>query len=75
MGTPLVVQWLRIGLPMQETQVRTLVWELTTEPMCPGALSPQLLKLASPRAHAPQEKPTQEKPTHSNWRVVPAHCN
>ena len=41
---------------MQETQVRTLVWELTTEPMCPGALSPQLLKLASPRAHAPQEK-------------------
>ena len=27
-GTSLVVQWLRIHLPMQGTQVQSLVWEL-----------------------------------------------
>ena len=30
----LVVQWLRICLPMQGTQVRSLVWE---DPTCPEA--------------------------------------
>ena len=30
----LVVQWLRIRLPMQGTQVRALVWE---DPTCRGA--------------------------------------
>ena len=28
LGTSLVVQWLRICLPMQGTRVRSLVWEL-----------------------------------------------
>ena len=33
----LVVQWLRICLPMQGTQVRALVWE---DPTCHGATRP-----------------------------------
>ena len=33
----LVVQWLRIRLPMQGTRVRTLVWE---DPTCRGATKP-----------------------------------
>ena len=33
-GTSLVARWLRIGLPMQGTQVRALVWE---DPTCRGA--------------------------------------
>ena len=33
----LVVQWLRISLPMQGTRVRALVWE---DPTCRGATGP-----------------------------------
>ena len=33
----LVVQWLRIRLPMQETRVRALVWE---DPTCRGVTKP-----------------------------------
>ena len=33
----LVVQWLRICLPMQGTRVRALVWE---DPTCHGAAGP-----------------------------------
>ena len=36
-GTSLVVQWLRIHLPMQGTRVRSLVWE---DPTCRGAAKP-----------------------------------
>ena len=36
-GASLVAQWLRIRLPMQETQVRALVQE---EPTCHGATKP-----------------------------------
>ena len=36
-GTSLVVQWLRIRLPMQATQVQALVWE---DPTCHGATKP-----------------------------------
>ena len=36
-GTSLVVQWLRICLPMQGTQVRALVRE---DPTCHGATKP-----------------------------------
>ena len=36
-GTSLVVQWLRICLPMQGTWVRSLVWE---DPTCHGATKP-----------------------------------
>ena len=36
-GASLVVQWLRICLPMQRTRVRALVWE---NPTCRGATGP-----------------------------------
>ena len=36
-GASLVVQWLRICLPMQRTRVRALVWE---DPTCHGATKP-----------------------------------
>ena len=52
-GTSLVVQWLRIRLPMQGTRVRALVRE---GPTCRGATkprAPQLLSLCS-RARRPQ---------------------
>ena len=38
MGASLVAQWLRIHLPMQETQVRALVQEA---PTCAEQLSPR----------------------------------
>ena len=36
-GASLVVQWLRICLPMQGTRARALVWE---DPTCRGATGP-----------------------------------
>ena len=36
-GVSLVVQWLRVCLPMQGTRVRALVWE---DPTCHGATGP-----------------------------------
>ena len=60
--TSLVVLWLRIHLPMQGTQVWSLVWE---DPTCLRAIKPmghncwaqgsQLLKPTRPRACAPQQ--------------------
>ena len=60
--TSLVVQWLKIHLPKQGTQVWSMFWE---DPTCSGATKPmphsccahlpQLLKLVCPRAHAPRE--------------------
>ena len=43
--TSLVAQWLRIRLPMQGTQVRTLVWE---DPTCHGATKPMCHNYWSP---------------------------
>ena len=37
MGASLVVQWLRIRLPMQGTQVQALAWE---DPTCHGGAKP-----------------------------------
>ena len=57
--TSLVVQWLRICLPMQGTQVWSLVWE---DPTCCGATKPVCHSYWSlcPTACAPQqEKPSQ----------------
>ena len=60
--TSLVVQWLRIHLPKQGTQVWSMFRE---DPTCSGATKPmhhscwahwpQLLKLEHPRAHVPWE--------------------
>ena len=86
-GASLVAQWLRIRLPVQETQVRALVWE---DPTCHGATKPvrhnywacepQLLSLRAttteahmPRAHAlQQEKPPQWEACTPRWRVAPS---
>ena len=57
----LVVQWLRIHLPMQRTWVQSLVWEDSTccrptKPMYLGFRS--LLKAVYPGAHSPQRETT-----------------
>ena len=43
-GASLVAQWERICLPMQGTQVRSLIWE---DPTCPGARKPVLQNLGA----------------------------
>ena len=63
-GTSLVVQWLRIHLPMQVTQVPFLVWE---DSMCCRATKPMY-----PRAMRSHRN---EKPKHCNQREAPAHRN
>ena len=87
LATSLMVQWGKICLPMQETQVWSLIREDST---CHGATeapAPQLLSLCS-RAQVLQLlswstwKPTthykrsrhSEKPVHCN-RVAPTHCS
>ena len=54
-GTSLVVQWIRIHLLIQGTQVWSLVWE---ESMCRGATKPvhQDFWTCVPRARAPQQE-------------------
>ena len=78
--TSLVVQWLRIRLPMQGTQVWALVQDnatccRATKPVRHNywACVPQLLK---PRAHAPQqEKPPQWEARTVQQGVAPTHHN
>ena len=87
LGTSLVVQWLRICLPLEGTWVWALVWEdstcrRATKPVCHNYWA-QALEPAShnywaraPRAHAPQqEKPPQWEVGSLKRRVAPAHCN
>ena len=81
-GASLVVQWLRICLPVQGTRVRALVRE---DPTCHGATKPvrhnywacesQLLKHVHSRTYAPQEKPPQWEACALHQRVVPARHN
>ena len=77
--TFLVVQWLRISLPLQGTWVRSLVWKIphaveqlrpwatTTEPPCCSYWNP------APGAWAPQEKPPRREACALQWRLAPAH--
>ena len=37
-GTSMVIQWLRVHLPMQMTPVQSLVWE---DSMCHGTTKPE----------------------------------
>ena len=61
--TALVVQWLRIRLPMQGTQIRFLVWELRFHmPWGNCAHELQLLKSERTRANGLQ----QEKHAHGH---------
>ena len=71
-GASLVVQWLRVLMPMQGTRVRSLVWE---DPECCRAPEPVRHNY---RAHAPWRTCSattghrSEKPSHLNQRK-PAH--
>ena len=89
-GTSLVVQWLRICLPVQGTRVRALVREdptyrRATKPVSHNywAREPQLLSPHAttteahvPRARAPQqEKPPQWEACAPQQRVALTHRN
>ena len=62
MRASLMVQWLRIHLPMQGTWV----WFLFQDPTCLRASKPicHNYRVHAPQAHAPQEKPQQ-------WEALP----
>jgi len=59
-GTPLVVQWIGIHLPMLGTQVQSLVWEDST---CLGQLKP---KCSAAAAKSLQSCPTPCDPRDSS---------
>ena len=71
----LMVQCLRICLPMQGTRIQSLVREdpthhEATKPVCHDYW------VHMPRAHAAQqEKPSQWEACTPQWRVAPTHCN
>ena len=66
-----MVQWTRICLTMQGTQVWSLVWEYSTGWGAANWHAPQRLSLYS-RACAPwQEKPPQWKAGTPPWRAAP----
>ena len=79
--TSLVVQWLRICLPMQGTRVQSPVRE---DPTCHGATkpmhhnywacAPQLLKPVHPRARIPQLLSLLAATTEA-WCLEPLPCN
>ena len=86
-GASLVVQWLRICLPMQGTRVRALVWE---DPTCRGATRPvrhnywacilepvshNYWACASGACAAQQERPRQWEARAPRWRVAPTRRN
>ena len=68
----LVVQWLRVCLPMQGTRVRALVWE---DPTCCGATKPvshNYWACASEACAPQQERPRQWEARAPRWGVAPA---
>ena len=70
-GASLVVQWLRICLPMQGTRVRALVWE---DPTCRGATRPvshSYWACASGACAPKQERPHNERPAHRDEEWPP----
>ena len=75
-GISLVVQWLRICLPTQGTQVRSLVRKDST---CHESAEPVHYNYWSLHALEPvlwnKRSDHQGKPTHCSWRVALAPCN
>ena len=63
----LVAQWLKIHVPMQGTQLCSLVWE---DSICHGATKPTCQNYWSPSAHD-KRRHRNEKPTHHKRRVCP----
>ena len=84
-GISLVVQWLTTCLPMQETQVWSLVWgdstcQGATQPVCRNYWACALIEPGNywarvPRAHAPQQEKSLQREAHVPHREVPTHCN
>ena len=75
LGASLVMQWLRVCLPMQGTRVRALVWE---DPTCRGAATPMshnYWACVSGACAPQQERPWQWEARALRWRVAPARCN
>ena len=74
--TFLVVQWLRICLPMQRTEVQSLVCE---DPTCHRTTKPYVPQLPSLHTLEPElcNKRIQgnKKPMYHNWRVASTLCN
>ena len=65
LGNSLVVQWLRIHLPVQRTRVQSLVQE---DPIRLGATKPMhhnYLKPSRPRAHPLQQEKENASVSHS----------
>ena len=68
-GTSRVAYWMGVCLPMQKTQVQTLVQE---DPTCLRATKPTTTELPCPRICAPQQlKPPQGGALTLQWRVAP----
>ena len=72
--TCLVVQWLRICLLMQETQVLSLIWE---DPACSGATKPRCHSYYNPHLGPPPhskrshcDEPSTERKTQCNHRQI-----
>ena len=63
---------LRICLPMQETQVRALVWEDPTCRGAPGPVSHNYWACASGACAPQRERPRQWEARAPRWRVAPA---
>ena len=83
MRVSLVAHWWRICLPVQETWVWSLIWEVPTwcraiRPRCQNfwACMLQLLKPVHlrPVLHN-KRRPRSERPAHRNSRVTPTHRN
>ena len=75
LGASLVVQWLRICLPMQGTRVQALVWE---DPACRGSAGPMSHNYwaCASGACAPQrERPGWWGARAPRWRVAPTCQN
>ena len=74
-GASLVVQWLRICLPMQGTRGRALVWEDPTCRRATGPVSHNYWACASGACAPQQERPRQWKARTRRWRVAPTCRN
>ena len=75
LGASLVVQWLRICLPMQGTRVPAPVWE---DPTCHGAAGPvshNYWACASGACAPQKERPRWWEACAPRWRVVPTRRN
>ena len=77
LGTLLAVQWLRICLPMQGTQVRSLVWKdptshraTTTKPLWPAARAPPSEKPAHCSEDPAQPRKKQKGGLGRSWESL-----